>query len=71
MAQVQTTQASLAQVPCRFEMTAADLPFAREFCAFEFPGCDGCPNALRMMRTVGSSEDPFKAAAWQGWLADV
>ena len=68
MSQLQPAQAEPAPVRCRFDMTA-DAPSGREFCVFEFPGCDGCPNALRRMKTAGSSEDPLKAAAWQGWLA--
>ncbi len=36
---------------------------------FEFPGCEGCPNALHTFKTVGSSEDPMKSMAWRGWVA--
>ena len=70
MSPIQPTQVASAQVQCRFEMTA-DAPSGHEFCVFEFPGCDGCLNTLHKMKTVRSSEDPLKAAAWQAWLAHV
>ena len=68
MSQMQPTEAGPAPIHCRFEMTA-DAPFGREFCVFEFPGCEGCPNDLRKTKVMGNSEDPLKATAWQGWLA--
>ena len=68
MSQIQPTGACPAPFQCRFEMTA-DAPYGREFCVFEFPGCEGCPSALHTMKMVGNSEDPLKAPAWQGWLA--
>jgi hypothetical protein len=68
MSQIQITGACPAPFQCRFEITA-DEPRGREFCVFEFPGCEGCPNAPHTMKTVGNSEDPLKAAAWQAWLA--
>lgn len=67
MSQLQPTGACPAPIQCRFEMM--DAPYDREFCVFEFPGCDGCPNALRTAKVMGNSEDPLKAPAWQGWLA--
>ena len=54
---------------CRFEMTAADTSSSGEFCVFEFPGCEGCPNALRAVKTVESSEDPMKSTALRDWIA--
>ena len=44
-------------------MTAADAPSSYEFCVFDFPGCNGCPKALHMVRTVGNSEDLIKSEA--------
>ena len=70
MSQLQPVQAEPANVQCRFEMTA-DAPSGLEFCVFEFPGCDGCPNALHVSKTVGRTEDPLKVATRQGWLADA
>ena len=67
MSETQPTGACPPQFQCRFEITA-DAPDGREFCVFEFPGCDGCPNALHTMKIAGNSEDPLKAPAWQGWL---
>jgi len=58
-----------AQLRCRFEMMAADAPSSHEFCAFDFPGCEGCPNALHSVRMVRSQEDPMKSTAWRGWIA--
>jgi hypothetical protein len=54
---------------CRFEMTAADASSSGEFCVFEFPGCEGCPNALHAAQTVASSEDPMKWTALREWIA--
>ena len=68
MSQIQTSEACPAPFRCRFEMSA-DERHGREFCVFEFPGCEGCPNAQHTMKSVGNSEDPLKAAAWQAWLA--
>ena len=70
MFQLQLAQADPVRVRCRFEGTA-EAPAGGEFCVFEFPGCDGCPNSLHRTNTAASSEDPLKAAAWQGWLAHV
>jgi hypothetical protein len=50
-------------------MTAADAPSSHEFCAFDLPGCEGCPKALHTARTVGSSEDPMKSEALRAWVA--
>ena len=50
-------------------MTAVDAPTSGEFCVFEFPGCEGCPNALDAMKTVVGSEDPMKSKVWQEWIA--
>ena len=68
MSQIQTSGACPAPFHCRFEMSA-DERLGREFCVFEFPGCDACPHSLHAMKTVENSEDPLKAAAWQAWLA--
>ncbi|MES2193381.1 MAG: hypothetical protein V4517_03105 [Pseudomonadota bacterium] len=67
MSQIQPIAAGPAPFHCRFEMTA-DAPPGREFCVFEFPGCEGCPGASHIMKMV-RTEDPLKAAAWQAWLA--
>ena len=69
MSKIQSISFGPNPVKCRFEMTAVDTSSVYEFCVFEFPACEGCPNALRSMETMASSEDPMKAAVWQGWLA--
>jgi len=72
MSQRQATKGISLQptlVRCRFEMTAADAPPSGEFCVFEFPGCEGCPNALHAVKTVGSSEDPMKSKVLREWIA--
>ena len=63
-------QLTLVPFKCRFEVACADGTVSGsqgEFCAFEFPGCDGCPKALSAINTVRRSEDPMKSAAWRGW----
>src|SRR6185437_7111688 len=54
---------------CRFAMTAADAKSSHEFCVFEFPGCEGCLQAIHLIKTVGSSEDPMKSVALSRWIA--
>ena len=72
MLQRQATKSISVQptlVRCRFEMTAADAPSSGEFCVFEFPGCEECPNALHAVKTLGSSEDPKKSKVLSAWIA--
>jgi hypothetical protein len=69
MPQTQCSQVQPVKLRCRFEMTAADALSSREFCVFEFPGCEGCPKAQHTVRTVGSSEDPMKSEALRAWVA--
>lgn len=74
MSQSQAEQATSVQsilVRCRFEMTAANAPSSGEFCVFEFPGCEGCPNALHAVKTVGNSEDPMKSKVLRKWIAQA
>jgi hypothetical protein len=69
MPQTQRSQVQPVKLRCRFEMTAADAPSSHEFCVFEFPGCEGCPQAQHTVRTVGSSEDPMESEALRSWVA--
>ena len=69
MPEIQVAQHQPVSVRCRFTMTAADADSSHEFCVFEFPGCEGCPNATHLIKTVGSSEDPMKSMAWSGWMS--
>lgn len=50
-------------------MTPVDTLSSGEFCVFEFPGCEGCPNALHAVKTVGRSDDPMKSKVWREWIA--
>ena len=38
----------------------------RDFCAFEFPGCSGCPKAFHPNASVATTEDPLNSKAWGG-----
>jgi len=69
MPQIQPVQQQPVSVRCRFEMTAADAPSSHELCVFGFPGCEGCPEAMHVIKTVGSSEDPMKSTVLSGWIA--
>ena len=69
MPQNQQSQVQPTKLRCRFEMTAADAPSGYEFCAFDFPGCEGCPKAQHTVRTVGISEDPMTSEALRAWAA--
>jgi hypothetical protein len=42
-----------------------------EFCAFEFPGCEGCQYALHAIKTVKGLEDPMKSEALRAWVASA
>lgn len=68
MRETQRSQVQPIRLMCRFEITAAEASSGHAFCVFEFPGCEGCPKALRTVRMVGRSEDPMKSKAWRGWL---
>jgi hypothetical protein len=54
---------------CRFEEASrdgkADESY-RDFCAFEFPGCAGCPKAFHNTASVSMHEDPLRSKAWRG-----
>lgn len=47
MREIQPVQYPDVGPMCRFAKTA-DASSSHEFCAFEFPCCEGCPNALRL-----------------------
>jgi hypothetical protein len=54
---------------CRFERLLPDGKVDesyRDFCAFEFPGCAGCPKAFHAIASVSAKEDPLKSIAWCG-----
>jgi hypothetical protein len=69
MLEIEPVQRSAVSALCRFTMTA-DAYLSHEFCAFELPGCEGCPNAVHFQKTVRCSEgDPMKSKVWSGWIA--
>jgi hypothetical protein len=56
---------------CRFERVTPDGNAdhsCRDFCAFEFPGCAGCPEAFRAVTSVSTKQDPLKSIAWRDLL---
>jgi hypothetical protein len=69
MPQTRCSQVQPVTLRCRFEMTAADALSSRGFCVFEFPGCEGCPQARHIVRAVGPSEDPMTSEALRAWVA--
>jgi len=71
MPETQPAQHQSVSVLCRFAKTAADAHSGHEFCVFEFPECEGCPNAMHFIKTVESSEDPMKSMALSGWIAGL
>lgn len=71
MPQVQRSTDQSADFGCRFATTAGDAPPSQELCAFELPGCNACPRALRVARIVRGEEDPMKSELWRAWIARV
>lgn len=64
-------QSEQTQVQCRLAETSADASSVRayvDFCAFEFPGCDDCPNGSSRKRGSEAAGDPLKSVALSGWL---
>jgi len=40
-----------------------------EFCAYDFPACEGCPKAH--LRQVARLDDPMKSVIWRGWINGI
>jgi hypothetical protein len=40
-----------------------------EFCAYDFPSCEGCPKSL--VGKVSKPEDPMKSLIWRGWINGI
>jgi hypothetical protein len=58
-------QLTLVPFRCRFETASADVTASGsqgEFCAFEFPGCEGCQYDLHAIKTA-AFENPMKFGA--------
>jgi hypothetical protein len=71
MSEIQRSQIQPVNFRRRFEMRAADAPSGREFCVFDFPGYEACPNAQHTVQRVRSSEDPMKSEVWHAWIASI
>jgi hypothetical protein len=64
-------QFEIEPVKCRLGKMSADgtsCASCHEFCLYEFPGCAGCPNAVRERPLSHSAEDPMKSAVLRGWI---
>jgi hypothetical protein len=64
-------QIEIEPVKCplgRISADGASGPMCHEFCLFEFPGCAGCPYAVRENPVSRSAEDPMKSAVLRGWI---
>jgi hypothetical protein len=64
-------QSEHAPVQCRIANVSTDVKSSLaylDFCAFELPQCDGCPNESGSLSTLKSVEDPMNSAAVSGWL---
>ena len=65
------TQFEQAPVQCRLGEVSAGVKSSSghfDFCAFEFPRCDGCPNESGSVSTLKSLEDPMNSVVVSGWL---
>jgi hypothetical protein len=64
-------QSEHAPVQCRLANVSADVISSLshiDFCAFEFPGCDGCPNESGAVSSLEAVEDPMNSVVVSGWL---
>jgi hypothetical protein len=64
-------QSKQVPVQCRLTNVATDVKSSVgdiDFCAFEFPRCDGCPNESGSVATLKSVEDPMNSVVVSGWL---
>jgi hypothetical protein len=64
-------QIEIGPVKCRLDKMSADGATGtscHEFCLYEFPGCAGCPYAVREKPITRSAEDPMKSAVLRGWI---
>jgi hypothetical protein len=64
-------QFEIEPVKCRLHKMSADGTFGtscHEFCLYEFPGCAGCPHAVREKRVTRATEDPLKSVVLRGWI---
>ena len=53
---------------CRFPALPG-LPCEDEFCAYDFPCCEGCPKLKG--GKASAAEDPMKSIIWRGWINGI
>ncbi|QDM15489.1 hypothetical protein FNL55_05575 [Tardiphaga sp. vice352] len=58
-----------APFACRIKSVVGECLPGEEFCAFEFPWCEGCPKSL--VEKVRALEDPIKSGIWHGWINGI
>ena len=65
------TQSEQVSVQCRLPHVPADVKAGGahfDFCAFEFPGCDGCPSVTGSGTDFGTIDDPMRSKLLLDWL---
>ena len=64
-------QSKQTPIQCRLMHVATDVKSGLghiDFCTFELPRCDGCPNESGSVSTLKSVEDPMNSMVVRGWL---
>lgn len=64
-------QSEHVSVQCRLPNVFADVKAGGahfDFCAFEFPGCDGCPSTSGPVTAFGPIDDPMRSEVLLDWL---
>jgi hypothetical protein len=61
-------QTNTAPFSCRFA-TVPGIACEGEFCAYDFPTCEGCPKSK--VGKVTDPEDPMKSLIWRGWINGI
>jgi hypothetical protein len=64
-------QSEQVAVQCRLPNVPADVEAGGthiDFCAFEFPGCDGCPSVSGSVTAFGTIDDPMRSKVLLDWL---
>ena len=64
-------QPEQVSVQCRLPNVTADMKAGGghfDFCAFEFPGCDGCPSVSGSVTAFGTIDDPMSSDVLVDWL---
>lgn len=64
-------QSEQVSVQCRLANVSGDVKSSLahfDFCVFEFPRCDGCPNGSGSVNAFETIDDPMKSGVLSGWL---